>query len=262
MKKYETDKLISIIKKEKSHKKVNTLNKENISCMDSRHVADDKILQKFIKNDDTVNKFRNKNYMYHISTLLNSFCSTRMGADRLFATAIKFSDHGKFIEAILNKQKPMNDTELNRIKETLCQKLKLRKTEEKEESREFRSYSFATKFLAFHSEYLSECKVSLFPIYDGQVKSVIVKYGLNKIATLKNFIEELGFTEKEEWLAFSNYCHENNIKTICLEEYPQFYKLMNIISLTTGLNLTQLDRLFWRLGDKIQREEAKTQKVQ
>ena len=55
-----------------------------------------------------------------------------------------------------------------------------------------------------------------------------------------------------------NYRTKHNLKrTIHLDEYPQFYRLMSIISIATELNLTDLDHIFWTLGDEIQKEEQK-----
>lgn len=255
MNKFELKDLIAKIRQEKNKKSTKIETSKEISCVDCRYAADEKLLEKYIKYDN----FRDKNYIYLISTLINSFYSTRMGADRLYATAIEFADHGKFIEQILNQNRPMNNTQLDRIQNTLCQKLKLRSTELKlrGEGKEFKSYSFATKFLAIHSKYSSvgEKYVSLFPIYDGQVKTVITKFKLHKIDTIKEFVTKFKFADTEEWLTFYEYCMDNNIKTVCLENYPQFYKLMTILSLATELNFSQLDNLFWKLGDKIQRQE-------
>ena len=255
MNQYELKDLITLIKRRKNRKNNETEKNNAISCFDCRYAADEKLLEKHLKYDN----FRDKNYIYLISTLINSFYSTRMGADRLYATAIEFSDHGKFIEQILNQDRPLNNTQLDRIQKTLCQKLKLRKTEEKlrGEGKEFTSYSFATKFLAIHSKYSSIGKkyVSLFPIYDGQVKTVIKKFKLNNIHTIEEFVHKFKSEDTKEWIAFYQYCTDNNIKTVCLEDYTQFYKLMSLLSLVTELDFSQLDNLFWRLGDKIQKQE-------
>ena len=143
----------------------------------------------------------------------------------------------------------------------MCKRLKLRKSERdllEDEGKYFRSYSFATKFLAFHSEFKDNLNNgSLFPIYDGQVKTVLTKYKLKRIETLKEFVRKFNkeFEKDKEWQSFSKYCTKKKIKTICLENYPEFYKLMRILSLATGLNLTKLDRFFWKLGDDIQKKE-------
>lgn len=235
----------------KQNKKIN-----NNDCL---YIADGKLFQEYIRYDD----FCDRNYIYFISTLINSFYSTRMGADRLYATAMKFAKNGKFIEQIIKQERPLNNTQLKNINETLCQKLSLRKTEG--EGNQFKSYSFTTKFLAIHSKYRKGGGyISLFPIYDGQVQLVIKKYKLNKIEILKKFIEKFNFSNSKEWLTFNKYCKDNKIKTIHLDNYIQFYKLMNILSASTRLNLSQIDRLFWKLGDKlgdkIKKEKEKEEK--
>lgn len=262
MNKYELKDLISKIKQEKHKKDTKTEKDKEISCIDCRYAADEKLLESYLKYDN----FRDKNYIYFISTLINSLYSTRMGADRLYATAIKFADHGVFIKQILNQDRPMNNTQLDRIHKTLCQKLRLRTTELKlcGVGKEFRSYSFATKFLAIHSKYSSVGGkyISLFPIYDSQVKTVIAKFKLHKIDTIKEFVTKFKFADTKEWQAFYDYCIKNNIKTVCLENYTQFYKLMRILSLAAKLNFSQIDNLFWKLGDKIQGQiDNKTMKA-
>ncbi len=256
---YTIDTLISkikVIQKDKNGEK----QKKN-----ARYDADDIMLKKYITNDDTpYNKFKNKEYMYHICTILNSCCSTRMGAHRVYATALAFSDQGDTIKEMLEKESLLDDKDLEVIQNTLCQKISLKD----KDSKDFRSYSFATKFLAFHSRYKYNSKnnCSLFPIYDSQVSTVIKKYGLNKIDTLEEFIiksqnkieqERQKILEKEK-NDLDNYRTKHNLKrTIHLDEYPQFYRLMSIISIATELNLTDLDHIFWTLGDEIQKEEQK-----
>ena len=263
MDEYKLENLIKKIQKSKQENSELSLNieKENdeikqntkISNNDCRYIADGKLFQEYLKYDN----FCDKNYVYFISTLINSFYSTRMGADRLYATAIKFARNGQFIDQILKYEQPLNNTMLYKIQKTLCHKLRLRKTEGN--GNKFRSYSFATKFLAIHSKYslIGGEYISLFPIYDGQVDIVIKKYKLNKIEILKKFIEKFNFSNSKEWLTFNQYCKDNNIKTIHLDDYVQFYKLMNILSSSTGLNLSQIDRLFWKFGDKIKKRQRR-----
>jgi len=229
---------------------------------DARYTADDIMLEKYITKDDTPDKFKNMEYMYHICTILNSCCSTRMGAHRVYATALAFSKHGDTIKEILKKKSPLDNDDLEKIQDTLCQKISL----EDQDSKDFRSYSFATKFLAFHSEYKYYKKDdSLFPIYDGQVCTVIKKYSLNKINTLEEFItkskENLELKKQkileQEKADLDKYRTKHKLKnTIHLDDYLQFYRLMRILSIATGINnLKRLDRIFWTLGDEIQEEQ-------
>ena len=226
----------------------------------TRYDADDIMLEKYITDDDTPDKFKNMEYMYHICTILNSCCSTRMGADHVYDTALAFSKHGDTIEEILKKDSPLNNKDLEKIKDTLCQKI----SPEDQDSKKFRSYSFATKFLAFHSEYKYYKKGdSLFPIYDSQVCTVIKKYGLNKINTLEEFVgnnTDLKTEIKNKLITEIHELHDDyKLKnTIHLDDYPQFYRLMRILSIATEINnLKRLDRIFWTIGDKIQKEEEK-----
>lgn len=249
--KQDNSELFLNIEKENDEIKQNT----KINNNDCRYIADGKVFQEYIRYDS----FNDKNYVYFISTLINSFYSTRMGADRLYATAMMLAENGKNVEKLLKQEQPLSDEQLDMVKNTLSQELCLRDAElnlRGEESRSFRSYSFVTKFLAIHSKYRKNGEyISLFPIYDGQVKLVIKKYKLNKIEILKKFVESFNFSTSKEWLSFNQYCKDNNIKNIHLDDYTQFYKLMNILSSSTELNLSQIDRLFWKLGDKIKREE-------
>lgn len=250
--KQENPDLYLMIEEENDEIKQNT----KINNNDCRYIADGKLFQEYLKHDN----FCDRNYVYFISTLINSFYSTRMGADRLYATAMMFVENGKDIEKILKQEQPLSNEQLDMIQNISNKKLCLRDTEAnlRNGGRDFKSYSFTTKFLAIHSKYRKGGGyISLFPIYDGQVQLVIKKYKLNKIEILKKFIEKFNFSNSKEWLTFNQYCKDNKIKTIHLDDYIQFYKLMNILSASTRLNLSQIDRLFWKLGDKIKKEKEK-----
>ncbi len=218
---------------------------KKIDSEKERAEADRKIFAKYLKYD----RFDEEEYMYLICTILNSFCSTRMGADRVYATTMKFIKSAELIKNVLSQKGPLSNDSLNKIHEALCQKIQLTEPG----SREFTPYSFATKFLAFHSEYSSVGGegISLFPIYDSQVGTIITKYGLKKKQTLEKFINKWTFTKNQEVFDLLDYF--KNVRTIDLRNYPQFYKLMRILSLSTGLNFTQLDRFLWKLGDKVQK---------
>ena len=203
--KQENPDLYLMIEEENDEIKQNT----KINNNDSRYIADGKLFQEYLKHDN----FCDKNYVYFISTLINSFYSTRMGADRLYATAMMLVENGKDIEKILKQEQPLSDEQLDMIQNISNKKLSLRKTEG--EGNQFKSYSFTTKFLAIHSKYRKGGGyISLFPIYDGQVQLVIKKYKLNKIEILKKFIEKFNFSNSKEWLTFNQYCKDNKIKTI------------------------------------------------
>ena len=188
-----------------------------------------------------------------------------MGADRIYAISMKIANNGAFIKQILSKEKYLCDTELNSIHEKFCEKLRLRTTERSENDRSFCSYSFFTKFLAIHSRYTSKDNISSFPIYDGQVKTVIESYKLNTISDLKNFIDCFGRNNKGLDNLFNDLKKTINEKTpqkrtIYLRNYVIFYKLMNVLSIATELDLTTLDQFFWKLGGKIQEERGKEDK--
>ena len=266
------DYLIKEIEKSKNNNANKKTNK-NIECKSCRYDADDIILRKYIKNDITEIDFNDRDYVYHISTLINSFYSTRMGADRLYATAMKIANNGMFINKIMCKEKVLSNGELDLIQDRLCEKIKLRATERGEADREFRSYSFVTKFLSIHSLYTSKNNISSFPIYDGQVVTVIKTYKLNELQGLEKFIKlyyKSGIIPNHIKNKYDNLnAYFNNtikgkdrkIRNLILENYGIFYKLMEILSLTTQLDFKKLDQFFWKLGDKIQKEIKQQQQL-
>ncbi len=219
-----------------------------------RYKADKEMLEKYVDVEKI--KLGNLDYFYFISTLINSCYSTRMGADRLFATAKLLKKHASKIHNILTRDTLSND-ELKTIKKICGKELEL---SEILEANHFHSYSFITKFLKIHALY--GMKREIFPIYDGNVKAVIKKYKLNKIDTLKEIVNSENAKSKEDAIKILEELEKEKTKTKTLDikNYVLFYKIMSILTIVLGTNFHDLDQAFWKLGKDILDEQRKEKK--
>ena len=156
--------------------------KDKETYNNKRYEADKEMLEKYVDVEKIMLekyvdvekiKLGNLEYIYFISTLINSCYSTRMGADRLFATAIWLSGNKNCIKIkdILTKE-ALDNNDLDFINGICNQKI-----EGVLGGVKFHSHSFITKFLKIHDKYGKTRKI--FPIYDGNVVAVIKEYKLN-----------------------------------------------------------------------------------
>ncbi|HNY25487.1 MAG TPA: hypothetical protein PKJ33_03000 [Alphaproteobacteria bacterium] len=160
--------------------------------LEERYTEDEKILNdivpKLIKPDSSLSD------IYQVVTLINSFYSTRMGADICYKMALVLHENNKkIIDCVLNK----NIDKAQEIIEIFRKKSIGRKKKELE-SDQFSgvNFSFLTKYFSIVSRYKFE--KDNFPIYDGIVARVLTyntkksftKYGENK--DYKSYTNEIG----------------------------------------------------------------------
>ena len=231
--------------------------KDEETYNNERYDADDIMLKNYVDVEKI--KPHNLEYIYFISTLINSCYSTRMGADRLLATAKLLEEEAPEINNILNKE-ALDNKDLKFI-DGICNQ----KIEGVLGGVKFRSYSFITKFLKIHDKYGKTRKI--FPIYDGNVIAVIKEYKLNEIEKLETIITNSRVDNKQKKNA-NNILEElreifsanANKKVIDFKNYVLFYKIMSILTIVLGTNFHDLDQAFWKLGKDILDEQRKEKK--
>lgn len=185
--------------------------------------------ERYNTEQDILKKYMNKEkylysefeYVYMISTLINSFYSTRMGADRLYAVAEYISKNTN----INNLDKVI--TVINNARGNLQYK-----------NNNFGAYSFLTKYYSVHDRYLSNTNSSNYPIFDSAVEKC-----------LKNIIEN----KKQYSTKFQDYLNKFHKKD--LRDYRKFNELIenflaeiNSNASEKSLTKTELDKYFWTVG--------------
>lgn len=185
--------------------------------------------ERYYTEQDILKKYMNKEkylsseieYVYMISTLINSFYSTRMGADRLYAVAEYISKNIN----INNLDKVISV--VNGAKGNLCYG-----------DKNFGAYSFLTKYYSVHDRYLNNTNSSNYPIFDSAVEKC-----------LKNIIEN----KKQYSTKFQDYLNKFHKKD--LRDYKKFNEvienfLAEINSNVSEKSLTkiELDKYFWTVG--------------
>ncbi len=124
----------------------------------ARYYNDEDCLRKYCVNAN----HSDFEYVYFISTLINSFYSTRMGAEKVFEMAKYIHQNSAMFNNIIQN----NDTScLNKIKKI---------------GNKYYNYTFITKYISIHSRYHSPDNISKFPIYDSRVQAVLANYGFVK----------------------------------------------------------------------------------
>ncbi len=131
-----------------------------------RYKLDEAILEKYVNKDEYLKS--DLDYVYFISTLINSFYSTRMGGHRIYAVSQFISNYNDIttLEQVINI-----------ISSSQKSKIQIAKN-----GRKFCPYSFLTKYYAIHNRIINGCKYSEIPIYDNSVDKslkVIIHYVKN-----------------------------------------------------------------------------------
>lgn len=185
--------------------------------------------ERYYTEQDILKKYMNKEkylssefeYVYMISTLINSFYSTRMGADRLYAVAEYISKNTN----INNLDKVI--TVINNARDNLQYK-----------NNNFGAYSFLTKYYSVHDRYLSNTNSSNYPIFDSAVEKCF-----------KNIIEN----KKQYSTKFQDYLNKFHKKD--LRDYRKFNELIENFLAEINSNVseksltkTELDKYFWTVG--------------
>ena len=185
----------------------------------NRYDYDERLLKEYIKPPLLEN--HNLESAYFKATLINSFYSTRMGAETLFKVVKKIEIYKDKINDILFSRHVVQEqlNSLNPFTEI--------KVERGEDS--YGPYSFLTKYLAIHDRLLCyhhsqhKQEYSRLPIYDQLVSRCIVNL------------------ENKKQLEAT---HNN------LRNYQNLYRIISQIAqmMNYGDNLTSVDNVFWAIG--------------
>lgn len=196
-----------------------------------RYKLDSKILNEKIDANklSLENTDEKLEYIYYISTLINSFYSTRMGATRVYQVAKE-----------INKKGPIKIDDIEKIIEIINGTSISYENSDKE--KHYRPYSFLSKFFSLH------CDRNL-PLYDSRIENtikLIIKCAKEPHTELysPNFINQI-----------------TNYKNTDLKDYEKFKEIVDLIREEIGTNpknndekisYDKLDKYFWVLWeDKI-----------
>lgn len=191
-----------------------------------RYSIDENILKKAINHYG--NEHKDIEIVYFKSTLINSFYSTRMGADLVYFAAKKICDFDLDLGKIICEGPTESNLDslsglLNKISEDAVAKAN---------EKGYHPYSFFTKYIAIHNRILHGNTVkSKFPIYDNLVEKVI-----KHLDIYEKFCKSSDFTNVGKDLRI----YKNLYYTI-----KYFAGKMNFD------NFTDTDQVLWLLGKYI-----------
>lgn len=198
----------------------------------TRYNFDEKILANIIPKHKQDYLDSNLEYVYYISTLINSFYSTRMGNDRLFIVAKYISEHKNIdsLEKITQLIEEANNTPF---------KIKNKKNEIKY----FKANSFLSKYYAIHNRILfNNNKYSKYAILDSTVKKCIKEIIDNLNNKNSNYSKEFQTKFKQyKKKDIDDYTKLNEMLTIICNEINKSRTSNNREMIT----FTHLDRYFW-----------------
>lgn len=194
--------------------RINDMYKEYME-VSKRYATDEALLDRQITSNS-----HTKDEAYFKATLINSFYSTRMGADRVYAAAQKIESKKELIQKIIEYGIQDNLEEITKF------------LEKEEEKKTYHPYSFFTKYLAIHRRLLGEKKHDL-PIYDSFVEKIIKHSDLYHKEEFNKYLK-------------ANHCTKN------FKHYNTLYWTIQYFAqkLTQG-DFTDLDHILWLLGKTI-----------
>lgn len=193
--------------------KINDMYKKYMK-VSKRYALDEALLDRQITSNS-----HTKDEAYFKATLINSFYSTRMGADRVYSAAQKIESKKELIQKIIDYGIQNNLEAITKF------------FEKEEEKETYHPYSFFTKYLAIHRRILKQ-KYDL-PIYDSFVEKIIKHSDLYHAKEFNKYLKE-------------NDCTKN------FKHYNTLYRTIEYFAnkLTKG-NFTDLDHILWLLGKTI-----------
>lgn len=209
--------------------------KENLE--NTRYKYDEIILQKCIDEEKYLKS--DFEYVYYISTLINSFYSTRMGNDRLYEVA-KFISEKQNIDTLEKVIGIINEAQDTGFKYT-----KKEKKDGKIITKEihFRALSFLTKYYAIHNRMIC---------HEGEYSDLVI-LDSNVETNIKNIIDVV---KKDNPPKYSKE-FKNKMKTFFKKDIKDYRKLYEILTAILNeinrtkdsqkeLNYTDLDKYFWK----------------
>ena len=207
----------------------------------TRYSTDEKILEEY------VSKYIHENSsfedIYTVVTLINSFYSTRMGADDCFALSkILHENHAKIWEAINQTQQTQQNIKL--VQGIIKQQKNTKQEEYTKQDEETKrvAFSFTTKYFSILSRFLTGKDV--YPIFDSVVANVLDYYRYNlDNGNKKHSVSRCNSTNKKDYAEYVEIINE-------LKPTPCTYK--------------HLDNYLWKMGslvsDEIRKRLPKKQK--
>lgn len=211
----------------------------------TRYSTDETILQKCVP--EYIHKNSSFDDIYTVVTLINSFYSTRMGADDCFALSkILHENHAKIWEAI-NQTQPNIE---------LVQNIINTQQELKQQDKEIKrvAFSFTTKYFSILSRFydykdsnIREADKDLYPIYDSVVAKVLDYYFYDK-------------TNKKSHVSSCKSKYKSNKDD---KGYERYVEIINELK-PTPCTYKHLDNYLWKMGslvsDEIRKRLPKKQK--
>lgn len=200
----------------------------------TRYILDEKLLADIIKNHLSDYKESKLEYVYFISTLINSFYSTRMGGDRLYEVA-------KYISKYKNVQNIKSVIKI--INKASQEKFLIKYANIDKESKKFKAYSFLSKYYAIHNRIIyHNGEFSEFPICDNRVEKQLKRIIHSVKNDNKKYYSDV-FVEKMK-----------HFKIQDIKSYDKLYNMLCIIAEEINhtkrknqvpANLTTVDKYFW-----------------
>ncbi len=185
------------------------------------------LLEKYFEADDHTDIDK----IYHRVTLLNSFYSTRMGAERCYSVAEHIQENRElFNKLIFNDDKESKFKLINKLIPTTITYETIDKNKEVKKHI-YRPYSFITKYCAIYTwGNHEEC---LYPIYDSLVRELLKKERKESSnPKIKSILKEYTINEQPE-------------------NYPDFYNALCEIKKYLNTDFRTLDIFMWREGKKL-----------
>ncbi len=200
----------------------------------TRYSTDETILQKCVP--EYIHKNSSFEDIYTVVTLINSFYSTRMGADDCYALSkILHENHAKILKAIHQIQPNIE----------LVQNIINTQQELKQQDKEIKrvAFSFTTKYFSILSRFydykdsnIREADKDLYPIYDSVVVKVLDYY----------------FYIKTNKKSHVSSCKSNKDK----KGYEGYVEIINRLK-PTLCTYKHLDNYLWKIGSLISKEIQK-----
>jgi len=196
----------------------------------NRYKIDGKLKEKYIGPLAKKHKYSPKEEIENIyfkAILINAFYSTMMGANLVYQVANHLLKKQSFIDKIINKGnlKGLNKEEINNFFKP-SKKISTK-------TREYKPYSFLTKYISIHSQMRSRNrKSSRFPIYDGYIDLI-----------LKN--SDLGFLDIKKITGHNleTYTTLYDVTNKLLKRINQFH--------SWKISFSDLDHILWTIGKGI-----------
>ena len=163
----------------------------------TRYSTDEKILEEYVQKHIKSNPKPSFDDIYTFVTLINSFYSTRMGADDCWSLSkILHDNHAEIWNAITEKRQDID----------LVQKI----IKQQQDSKRV-AFSFTTKYFSILSRFVVD--KDIYPIYDSVVANVLDYYFCKKNENnKKHSVSGCNSTNKKDYITYVKIIDDLNIK--------------------------------------------------